>query len=202
MQRRDRDRFTETEARELPDVGLASFVVDLVHRDDHRRWRRAAAPRATRASSSVTPVDDVDDEHDHVGGARSPRRPARSTLAASAGSSPVRPASPGASQPPVSTTRKRRPCHSAGELLAVARDARLLFDDRVALADDAVDERRLADVRPPDDRDDRELRRSRAERPRRATRRRSATISTGCGRSSTVVPSRKRPRDSATSGSR
>ena len=39
------------------------------------------------------------------------------------------------------------------ELLAIAGDARKLLDDRIAATDDAVDERRLADVRPSDDRD-------------------------------------------------
>ena len=40
-----------------------------------------------------------------------------------------------------------------GELLAVARDARALVDDRLARLREAVDERGLADVRVADDRD-------------------------------------------------
>ena len=41
------------------------------------------------------------------------------------------------------------------ELLAIARDAGLLLDDRVAPPDKAVDEGGLAHVRAADDRDDR-----------------------------------------------
>ena len=66
------------------------------------------------------------------------------------------------------------------ELLAVARHARLLFDDRVAAPDDAVDERRLPDVRPADDRDDGSFgghERSAATREAPSV----GTISTGCG---------------------
>src|SRR5581483_4543449 len=39
------------------------------------------------------------------------------------------------------------------DLLAIACDARLLLDDRDATADDAVEQCRLADVRPADNRD-------------------------------------------------
>ena len=41
--------------------------------------------------------------------------------------------------------------------MAVARRARLLADDRAVVADDAVEERRLPDVRPADERDDRNV---------------------------------------------
>ena len=55
------------------------------------------------------------------------------------------------SQPPVSTTVKARPFQVASYVDAVARDAGDVLDDRLAAADDAVDQRGLADVRAADD---------------------------------------------------
>ena len=52
---------------------------------------------------------------------------------------------------------KARPDPFRRQLAAIAGDARALLDDRGAAADDAVHERRLADVRATDDRDDRQL---------------------------------------------
>ena len=67
------------------------------------------------------------------------------------------------STPPVSTIRKCSPFQSREQLLAVARDARRLVHDRGARLRQAVDQRRLADVREADDRDRaRELRSPRA----------------------------------------
>ena len=109
---------------------------------------RLAARRTTsaaRASSSVTPVS---------------ASTTNSTASASAiafslcrltFSSRV---SPPGSQPPVSTRVNVAPAPLGVDLLAVAGDAGALLDDRLAPADDAVDERRLADVRPADDGDD------------------------------------------------
>ena len=57
------------------------------------------------------------------------------------------------STPPVSTSRKRLPAHSQTTLLAVARDAGRLEDDGLPRRRQAVDERRLPDVRKADDRD-------------------------------------------------
>ncbi len=48
---------------------------------------------------------------------------------------------------------ERRPRPLAQELLAVARDSRRLVDDSRARRGQAIDQRRLADVRKPDDRD-------------------------------------------------
>jgi hypothetical protein len=39
---------------------------------------------------------------------------------------------------------------------AIARDARLVADNRAPLADQAIEQRRLADVRPADNRDERQ----------------------------------------------
>ena len=199
MQRGDRDRFAEAEARELPDVGFAALIVDLVHRDDHRV---GAALQQLRDAGVLLgrSGDDVDDEDDDVG------RPHRGVgLRADLGRERgfvAREARIARCEPPAGVDDLEAPSLPLGrELLPVARHAGLFLDDGVALPDDAVDERRLPDVRPPDDGDDRELgghERSAATSDAPSV----ATISTGCGRSSTVVPSRKRPRESATSGKR
>ena len=57
------------------------------------------------------------------------------------------------STPPVSISRNSRARPLADELLAVARDAGRLVDDGGAGPGQAVDERRLADIREADDRD-------------------------------------------------
>ena len=92
------------------------------------------------------------------------------------------------------------------ELLAVTRDARTLLDDGDPLAHDAIDECRLADVRPTHDGDGavargahREARTSSAARNAAPS---VATISTGRGNWSGLIPSRKRPPDKHTSGNR
>ena len=55
--------------------------------------------------------------------------------------------------PAVSTRRKRRPRGLEARVDRVARRAGDLRDDRALLAEERVDERRLADVRAPDDRE-------------------------------------------------
>ena len=95
----------------------------------------------------------------------------------------------------------------AVDLLAVAGDARALLDDRLAAPEDAVHQGRLADVGSPDDGDHRQTggwcscvhrgQGARAGRGRRWRRPRPG----GAGRPASV-PSRKRPPDRQTSGSR
>ena len=63
---------------------------------------------------------------------------------------------PSGSRPPVSTTRKRAGAPVADAVAAIAGDARLVLDQRRLPADQAVEQRRLADVRPPDQRDQRQ----------------------------------------------
>ena len=104
------------------------------------------AASATRLSSSVMPTMASTTKQDDVG-SRMARSLCRLTLASSA--------SPPGSQPPVSTSRNGAALPLGLDLLAVAGDAGLLLDDGVAAADDAVEERRLADVGAPDDGDDR-----------------------------------------------
>ena len=156
---------------------------------------------ATFASSSVTPTVASTTRITDVGLAHGAL-----AICALTFSSRVDP--PG-SHPPVSTTLNSVPCHSASKLLAIAGDTRKLFDDRVAPPDDPVHERRLADVRASDDRDDGEptlalmpaLLSGRPRRQRSATPS-VATTSTGRGRSAGVEPSRNSPSDRHTSGSR
>ena len=155
--------------------------------------------------------------------------------------------SPPGIQPPVSTRRNSRPCHSATTSLRSRVTPGFSCDDRHAAADDPVEQRRLADVRSTDDGDRRQIAVGRRRRRRRLVgcrgvggrvvgvgeridhQRRSlgrcgrvdgkvvghrgssalrrampsvGTISTGRGRSSGVVPSRKRPCERHTSGRR
>ena len=63
-------------------------------------------------------------------------------------------ASPPACQPPVSTSGELPAGPLGVQRLAVPGDARLLLDDRLAAADDAVDQGGLADVGAADDGDD------------------------------------------------
>ena len=93
------------------------------------------------------------------------------------------------------------------ELAPVAGDARPLFHDRGALADDAVHERRLADVGASDHGNARHDSGVDHFSAHRETARTSAapsvsTTSTARGKTATVSPSRKTPRDNTTSGSR
>src|SRR6202022_867935 len=85
------------------------------------------------------------------------------------------------------------------QLLAVAGHPGLFLDDGGPLAHEPVDQRRLADVGPADDRDD-GIRHCRY--PLRAATSAApsvGTTSTSRGSASTCIPSRKTPRDSTTS---
>ena len=64
-------------------------------------------------------------------------------------------ASSSGTMPPVSTSRKVLAFHSTLAKHPVTRDARLVADDRLSTAREAVKERRFADVRPADDCDER-----------------------------------------------
>ena len=124
---------------------LLARVVDLVGDEEDGLARCLRSIRTTCSSVDGRADHRVDDEEHGVGRGRSRPRPARR---------PRRrcPCASG-SQPPVSTRVKRRSIHSALYVDAVARDAGGVLDDGLAAAEDAVDERRLADVRAPDDRD-------------------------------------------------
>ena len=119
-------------------------------------WRRGArgvrcagGTSATCASSSVMPT--LTSTTMRITSASATARSAWALICRASGA--ARRPTVGASQPPVSTTTNDRPFQSAVEHLAVAGDAGLLLDDGVAAADEPVDQRRLPDVRPTDDRD-------------------------------------------------
>ena len=180
-------------------VDLAPLVVDLVDDDDHRLPRPLQDSRDAGVLVGDAGVD-VDDEHDQTSASRIARSACSLTFAASAGSSAVSPASPGASQPPVSTTRNAPAVPLGDELLAVARDAGLLLarsrrgarrcGSRASTCRRWAGRRsrRRAGTRLPTSWCD-----HRRQRPSRATRRRSATTSTGRGSVASAMPSRKRP---------
>ena len=158
------------------------------------RWRM----RATCASSSVMPTLTSTTRR-----ITSASATARSACALTWRASGAAPSPEVGQQPAAGVDDGERAAVPVGlEHLAVAGDAGLLLDDRVAAADEPVHQRRLADVRPADDGDHGERRRSSTRTARTSEAPSVATTSTGRGRSAGVLPSRKRPFESTTSGSR
>ena len=146
MDRRDRVGLLPAEGVELGRLELALRVVALVHRHEDRRLR-APEQLGRLLVRWGQARDRLDHEHDHVRlGDRDPRlvldacldRVARVDLEAAGVHEHEPPAVPVALAVQPITGR-------AGSVL----------DDRRALADDAVEQRAFADVRPPDDGDDR-----------------------------------------------
>ena len=132
---------------ELGAFELALLVVGLVDRDDDR-GRRAAQDRGRLEVGRGHPGRRIDDEHDHV------RLGDRET---------------GLLLDPHLDRVVRVQLEAAGvdddepaavpfgvAVQPVARRSRPILDDRRPAADDPVEERALADVRPADDRDDRD----------------------------------------------
>ena len=195
MHGRHGTRLTEPEALERPHVGLAAFVVDLVDDDEHGLVRLVQHARDALVLLGE-PDDAIDDEEHHVGvderALGLPAHHARERLGAGAR----------VGREPAAGVDDDEPTAVplCVELLAIAGDTGLLLHDRVAPADEAVDQRGLADVRTADDRDDRvgahDLTAATSDAPS------VATTSTGRGSSSGVVPSRKRPLERTTSGRR
>ena len=190
-------RIAEAERERLPDQALAVGVVDLVDDEEHLAAGQVADDvSATRLSSSVTPVMASDHHEDDVGLA--------DRLLALAAHLVVERRALGHPAPGVDE-REGHALPLGVDQLAVAGDAGLLLHDRGALAHDPVDQRGLADVGPADDRDGRVGREGHGRSSPRAARRAWPSVgmtSTGRGRSSGPVPSRKRPLDRHTSGSR
>ena len=151
MDRRDRPRLAEPEPHELMRVDLALLAVDLVDDDHHRHVAALQDARDARVFFGDAGRD-VDDEQDEIGGAdrgfrlRGDLRRERGGLGGEPGFARTQPTA-GVDE------HERAPVPLGDELAAVAGDARAFLDDRGALADDAIDERRLADVRAADDRD-------------------------------------------------
>ena len=144
VQRAHRERLSEAEGEELPAVVLPAVVVRLVDDDDHL-LAAAPQPRGDRLVVVGHPDGAVDDEQHHVGVAdggldlpadlglelRSAGHPAAGVDDAEGDAEPI-----------------------GLQRLAVARHARVVLDDRRLLADDAVEQRALPDVRATDDGDD------------------------------------------------
>ena len=146
MQGAHRVRLTEPERHELPAVVLAAIVVGLVGDEDH-----VVATPSQPVGDRLVVVGDangrVDDEQHDVGPAdggldlarhlgvqrrcRAAGHPASGVDDAEGDAEPLR-----------------------FDLLAIAGDAGAVLDDRGLLADDAVEQRRLADVGASDDGDD------------------------------------------------
>ena len=164
VQRAHHHRLAEAEPGELPGVGLAPVRVDLVRDDNHL----LAVPAHELGNNGVVPGDArrrVDHEEHEVGGPEGAERllgHLHVELVATFEHSPG------------VDDEKRAPVPVALELEAVPRDAGLGLDDRDLPAREAVHERRLADVRAPDDGDDRKALGSRPAHRLASSRRRSA----------------------------
>ena len=193
VQGADRVRLAEPEGEELPALVLAAVVVGLVG-DDDDLVVAAAQPAGDDLVVVGHPDGAVDDEQHDVGVAHGGL-----DLAADLGLEVG-----AAGHPAAGVDDAERHAEPLGlERLAVAGDARAVLDDGRLLADDAVEQRRLADVGPADDGTTGGQGGHARSRARRRAWPSVATTSTGRGRSSTVPPSRKRPSsDRQTSGSR
>ena len=125
--------------------GAHAFAVDLVRGDQHRLAGLAEQLRDLAVDGGHA-LARVDDERHDVGLVQRAQRllphrredPGRERIEAAG----------------VDDAKPRRP-PLADAVAAIARDARLVLDQRRLPADQAVEQRRLADVRPPDQRDQR-----------------------------------------------
>ncbi len=158
VQRRDRDRLAQPEPVQVERRRLVGGVVDLVRDHDHRPVR-AAQDLGDLLVARREAGAGVDHDRDHVGLLDGPPRLGRDLRLHGRVVADVDAA--GVDQD------ERAPAPVAGHLVAVARHARALVDDRVPRRREPVHERRLARVR--------EARRRR--RRRRAPRRRSSDCS-------------------------
>ena len=187
----DRIGITGTEGQELPPVVLAPLVVGLV---GHQQDRRFDPPQPV--GQRLVVLGDtrcrVDEEQHHIGSLHS-----SFDLAADLDIEIV-----AARQPPTGVDQQEVHAEPVGLcLLAITGHAGAVFDNRNLLADDPVEQGALADVGTPDD-DNGGQRHDAGSRALRREMPSVATTSTDRGNSSTVVPSRNRPSDRHTSGSR
>ena len=143
VQRADRIRIAEAERQELPAVVLAAVVVGLVGDQQHGRLD----PSQPDGQRLVV-----------VGDARSSASTTNSTTSAVVDgrldlAADLRVEVVAAGQPAAGVDEQERDAEPLGlGLLAVAGDAGLVLDDGHLLADDAVEQRALADVGAADDR--------------------------------------------------
>ena len=193
VQRGDGMGLPDAEGEELPTIVLTLVVVGLVHPEQHG-LPGAAQPGGDRVVVLGDPDAGVDEEDDQVGAPHGLLHlPADLLVEVAARRQPT----PGVDE-------QEGDAEPLGlDDLAVPGDAWVVLDDGDALADGPVDEGGLPDVGPAHDGDDRRLHhRPVPVRARRRAMPSVGTTSTGRGRSAGVVPSRKRPSDRQTSGSR
>ena len=143
VQRGDRERLAEAQAVELERQALLRRVVDLVREDEHVLLRLAQDLGQLLVAGGDADAR-VDDEEDEVGLLDRRARLQRDLLGDRARIRDVDAA--GVDQ------QETAAVPFADELLAVARRALRLVHDGLARRGQPVDERRLADVREPDDR--------------------------------------------------
>ena len=142
MKRRDGNRVAEAEAVELQRVEVFARVVELVGEHEYLP-ARLAQDLGELLVTGRHPRLRVDDEQHEVGLLDGLPRLRRDLRAERSGV--------GAVDPARIDEAERRAGPLAKELLAVTRDSRRLVDDRGARRGEAVDQRRLADVRVADD---------------------------------------------------
>ena len=144
VQAADRVRLAQPERPQLGGVGLDPFVVDLGDREHHRPLGAAQRPGDDQVGLGGAGAA-VDHEQHEIGGGDGAFGLGRDHGLQPAG---VRLPAAGVDQgePPPAPQRV------VGD--AVAGHARDVLHDGFAAAEDAVDQRRLADVRPADDRHD------------------------------------------------
>ena len=144
VERRDGNRVAEAEPVELERLEVAARVVELVREHEHGPPRHAQDLRELLVSGRHTRFR-IDDEEHEVRLLDRLTRLRRDLRAERPGVGAIDAARVDEAE------RRSRPL--AEKLLAVAGDARCLVDDGGARRSQAVDQRRLADVREADDRD-------------------------------------------------
>ena len=144
VERRDGDRVAEAETVELERLEVAARVVELVREHENRPPRHAQDLGELLVAGRHAGLR-IDDEEHEVGLLDRLTRLRRDLRAERPGVRAVDAARVDEAE------RRSRPL--AEKLLAVARDSRRLVHDRGARRSQAVDQRRLADVREADDRD-------------------------------------------------
>ena len=145
---RDRDRVAQPQTIGLADAGNAGAALGLVGDQDDRRLLLAQIARDQRIERGDT-LACVDDEQHDVGVAH--------RLFGLAAHPRLHTGIVNVLQPGrVDDAERRAGQHRIG-LAAVTGDARLIVDDRQALAAQAVEESRFPDIGPADDRHDRQF---------------------------------------------
>jgi len=143
VDRRNRHGVTETERQELPEIGLCIRTIHLVRHQQDRAPRRAQ-PGGNRLVVVAQPCGCIDEKHDEVSPARcSLHLATHLRLQRCAAGHPTA----GVNHIEVVAAPFDFP------RVAVAGDPRFVFNDRRLFANEAIEERALADVRSSDDDD-------------------------------------------------